>query len=267
MRIVALLLCALMPWAVSADPLRTDYLNSQLISQSTTAVPGGLLMLGLWLEHDAGWHTYWQNPGDSGLPTRMTIEVGGEAQQADFLWPLPERFPLDEQLVNFGYKGRVVLPLVVQLPADLEGESLSISARASWLVCEEACIPGSGEYRMTLPVEPVSRTDRRWQHDFDQAARRQPRQAAGASFRVENQHVVLSIPRAAVPGHPRHWTFFPITPEVVRNSREPQWRRQGRDWVAVLERNEFFTAAPPQFDWLLVRGDDGVQVSAPQARD
>ncbi|PKM21651.1 MAG: thiol:disulfide interchange protein, partial [Gammaproteobacteria bacterium HGW-Gammaproteobacteria-14] len=144
MRIVALLLLILTPWSVAAEPLRTDYLNSQLISQSTTAVPGGLLMLGLWLEHDAGWHTYWQNPGDSGLPTRMTVEIGGEEQQADFLWPLPERFPLDAQLVNFGYKGRVVLPLMVQLPSNLDGDSLSIRARASWLVCEEACIPGSG---------------------------------------------------------------------------------------------------------------------------
>jgi len=142
MRIVALLLLILTPWSVAAEPLRTDYLNSQLISQSTTAVPGGLLMLGLWLEHDAGWHTYWQNPGDSGLPTRMTVEIGGEEQQADFLWPLPERFPLDAQLVNFGYKGRVVLPLMVQLPSNLDGDSLSIRARASWLVCEEACIPG-----------------------------------------------------------------------------------------------------------------------------
>jgi DsbC/DsbD-like thiol-disulfide interchange protein len=247
---------------VSAESLRTDYLTSRLISQSETAVPGIPLLLGLLLEHDAGWHTYWQNPGDSGLPTRISLSINGE-QQGEFHWPLPARFPLDDQLVNFGYKGRVVLPLTVQIPADMEAGSLQIEARASWLVCEDACIPGSGEYRLTLPLASTASPDPRWQADFDKAARRQPRQLpAGSRFTVGVDQVTLRMPKALFPGKPTGWVFFPVTTEVVRNSQEPEWRLDGPGWVAVLEKNEYFTRPPAQFDWLLVRGDDGIHVSA-----
>lgn len=249
--------------AASAEPLHTDHLSSQLVSQTDVAVPGATLLLGLLLEHDPGWHSYWQNLGDSGLPTRIRLTINDEAQQGEILWPLPARFPLDAQLVNFGYKGRVVLPLAVRIPADIKAGSLQIEARASWLVCEDACIPGNGEYRLTLPLASQAAVDSRWQADFDKSARRQPRQLPiGSRFTVGADQVTLRMPKALFPGTPKGWVFFPITPEVVRNSQEPVWQQEGQDWVAVLDRNEYFTALPAQFDWLLVRGDSGIRVSA-----
>lgn len=263
MRILALCLIALVAPCYGTESMRTDHLTSQLISHTRSVAPGDLLMLGLLLEHDSGWHTYWQNPGDSGLPTRISLTINGEQQQSEILWPLPVRFPLDDQLVNFGYKGRVVLPLTVQIPADIKTESLQIEARASWLVCEDACIPGSGEYRLTLPLARQAAVDSRWQADFDRAARRQPRQLpAGSRFAVGAGQVTLRMPKALFPGKPKGWVFFPITPEVVRNSQEPVWRQDGQDWMTELDRNEYFTVLPAQFDWLLVRGDSGIRVSA-----
>ncbi len=263
MRILALCLIALVLPCYAAESVRTDHLTSQLVSHSRSVAPGGLLVLGLLLEHDKGWHSYWQNPGDSGLPTKISLTVNGEPQQSEILWPLPTRFPLDDQLVNFGYKGRVVLPLTVQIPADIEAEALQIEARASWLVCEDACIPGSGEYRLILPLASSASPEPRWQADFDRAARRQPRQLpSGSRFTVGADQVILRMPKALFPGRPGAWGFFPIGTEVVRNSQEPVWRQQGQDWVTELDKNEYFNRLPAQFDWLLVRGDDGIRVSA-----
>ncbi|MFN3713337.1 MAG: protein-disulfide reductase DsbD domain-containing protein [Alcanivoracaceae bacterium] len=267
MRIMAtlMLMTLLMtaPLKAVAEAVRTDYLQSRLVSQHSSVTPGGVLMLGLLLEHDQGWHTYWQNPGDSGLETQMTVKVAGEDHQVQFLWPLPQRVPLDAQLVNFGYKDRVLLPALLPLPPDLPPGPLQIEASASWLVCEEACIPGAADYALTVTLAAAVQADSRWQADFDRSARRQPREAAaGSHFTVSGNQVRLRMPRALFPGNPSQWVFFPETAEIVRNSGEPAWRRQGQDWVAVLDRNEFFTRVPAQFDWLLVRGDDGIRVSA-----
>jgi DsbC/DsbD-like thiol-disulfide interchange protein len=263
MRIMAMMLLMMFPPLAVAEAVHTDYLKSRLVSQHASVSPGGVLMLGLLLEHDEGWHTYWENPGDSGLETRMTVRFAGQEYPLQFLWPLPQRVPLDAQLVNFGYKGRVLLPALVPLPQDLPPGPLQIEASASWLVCEEACIPGSADYALVVKVSDVVTTDLRWQADFDRSARRQPRQApAGSRFTLAGEKVQLRMPRALFPGNPSQWVFFPRTAEIVRNSGEPAWRRQGQDWVAVLDRNEFFTRAPAQFDWLLVRGDDGIRVSA-----
>lgn len=250
-------------WVASAgatEPLRTDHLTTTLVSQQSRITAGQPLLLGLLLEHDPHWHTYWQNPGDSGLPTRLSVQVGqGEEQEVSPLWPLPARIPLDQRLVNFGYEGRELLPFLVTVPAQQSGP-LTIRVRASWLVCQEACIPGQGEYQLTLPLEQDVSI---WQADFDRAARRQPRVLpSGSEFRIDGDWVWLRIPRQTFPGRPQDREFFPVTPDLVRNSAEPHWQRRGRYWETALPKGEFFTSAPAQAEWLLVQGDDGVLVTA-----
>src|SRR5690606_26296653 len=111
----------------------------------------------------------------------------------------------------------------------------------------EACIPGSASYQLSLPVATVAQADSRWQEDFALAARRQPRQMpAGSGYQLDGEQIILRMPRSLFPGNPSAWTFFPQTTEVVRNSQLPQWRRQGSDWVAVIDRNEYFTRSPAQ---------------------
>ena len=34
--------------------------------------------LALGIKNDKGWHTYWKNPGDAGLPTKIAITQNGE---------------------------------------------------------------------------------------------------------------------------------------------------------------------------------------------
>ncbi|MDP3544521.1 MAG: thioredoxin family protein [Elusimicrobiota bacterium] len=79
----------------------------------------------LRLVHDAGWHTYWTNPGDSGLaPTLSTGTLE---------FPAPERI-VAGPLTSFGYSGEVLLPAT--LPKGVK------TVTATWLECAEVCIPG-----------------------------------------------------------------------------------------------------------------------------
>ena len=75
--LLALLAVLLVPATArpASDPVRTDHLDSRLVAQAAAAVPGQTLTLGLLLEHDPHWHTYWRNPGDSGLPTRIELDL------------------------------------------------------------------------------------------------------------------------------------------------------------------------------------------------
>ncbi|MFY8135581.1 MAG: protein-disulfide reductase DsbD domain-containing protein, partial [Aquimonas sp.] len=137
--------------AAESELLHTDHLRSRLVAASDAAVPGQTLKLGLLLQHDKGWHTYWKNPGDSGLPTRMEFGLHEGLVVGEIEWPLPERQPAGG-LVNFGYSHTELLPVSVALPADFASQAIAITLKASWLICELECIPGSGEYRLELPV-------------------------------------------------------------------------------------------------------------------
>jgi hypothetical protein len=56
-------------------------------------------------------------------------------------------------VVNYGYENEVVLMVQITPPKDLPvGQSVKIGAKASWLVCKEDCMPGSGDVSLELPV-------------------------------------------------------------------------------------------------------------------
>jgi thiol:disulfide interchange protein DsbD len=60
---VTALVLAVPTVAASADK---DHVRVELIGEKSALVPGERAWVGLRLVHEAHWHTYWVNPGDSG---------------------------------------------------------------------------------------------------------------------------------------------------------------------------------------------------------
>ena len=71
-------------------------------------MPGKPTLVGLKLRMAQEWHTYWKNPGDSGLPTKIqwTLPEGWKA--GEIQWPYPQPLPVGP-LMNYGYDDEVVL--------------------------------------------------------------------------------------------------------------------------------------------------------------
>jgi thiol:disulfide interchange protein DsbD len=162
MRHLLAALVALLPAAALAGesaPVRSARATATLVADQAAVAPGGTLMLGLRLRLAPGWHTYWRNAGDAGAPPEVTLTLPEGATSGAIAWPAPERIAYGP-LVNFGYHGEILLPLPVQLPATLPpGSEATIAAIATWLVCEQVCIPEEGAFRLTLPVEAAPRPD------------------------------------------------------------------------------------------------------------
>jgi thiol:disulfide interchange protein DsbD len=109
--------------------------------------PGQPLWLGLKIEHQPHWHTYWKNPGDSGLPTTLGWTLPAGFAAGDIEWPTPRQLPIGP-LMNFGYEDTLLLPVAVTVPADFSGAALNVSLRADWLVCKDVCIPEGGDFAL-----------------------------------------------------------------------------------------------------------------------
>ena len=117
----------------------TPYVQAELVAHAPQGVAAGQpLWLGLRIQHQPQWHTYWKNPGDSGLPTELHWQLPEGWQAGDVAWPLPHRIPIGT-LVNYGYEGDVLLPVPVTVPpswALAAGASdVEVRLRATWLVC------------------------------------------------------------------------------------------------------------------------------------
>lgn len=126
--------------------------KAKLIGAYATVEPGQTLWIGLEHVIYPGWHTYWVNPGDSGAQTELDWAIEGPAVAGDIAWPLPERIPYLE-LMNFGFKGTVLMPIPVTIdPSAVPGTEIILKARGRWLVCDQVCIPEEGDVSLSMSV-------------------------------------------------------------------------------------------------------------------
>lgn len=134
----------------------TELVRAVLLADSTAVVPGKNMRLGILLHLAPGWHVYWRNPGDAGLATSLKWKLPEGFSAGPIEWPLPKRIVEPGDLMVFGYKDRVLLPVEINVPQTIEEAEVTFEVQADWLVCEKICIPGSAEISLTLPVEPAT---------------------------------------------------------------------------------------------------------------
>jgi thiol:disulfide interchange protein/DsbC/DsbD-like thiol-disulfide interchange protein len=139
--------------ALTADPppLDAPKVAVELIAPVTAIRAGEPLTIGLRQVITPHWHTYWKNPGDSGEPTKLTWKLPDGFTASQINWPIPEAIPVGP-LTNFGYSDEVLLPVTITPPASLAATSITLEAKAEWLVCEKICIPEEKTVSLTLPV-------------------------------------------------------------------------------------------------------------------
>ena len=98
--------------AAWAKPVQTDHVEAELIAERTAIEPGKPVHVGLRLKMDNEWHTYWRNPGDTGLPTTIAWKLPKGFAAGDIEWPAPHRIDI-ATLANYGYGNEIVLPVTL----------------------------------------------------------------------------------------------------------------------------------------------------------
>src|SRR5712692_2432195 len=132
--LVASVLAIAAPAGAASPTTATEPVAARLVPEIRSIAPGGTLWVDLHLDIAPGWHTYWRNPGDSGLPTEIAWTLPAGFGAGDILWPVPERFVLGA-IGNYGYAGSTDLLVPIAAPAALApGSTIHLEAAAHWLV-------------------------------------------------------------------------------------------------------------------------------------
>jgi thiol:disulfide interchange protein DsbD len=129
-----------------------ELVQANLIADTTTIVPGKAFTAGLLLKAVPGWHTYWQYPGDAGIPTEINWHLPAGWKTGPIQWPIPQKLSEPGGIEIYGYHGEVLLMMRVTPPATVAEKSAHLAGDVDWLVCEKVCIPGSGKVALDLPV-------------------------------------------------------------------------------------------------------------------
>lgn len=125
--------------------------QAELLLSDDAAKPGETVLAGVHLKMESGWHTYWINPGEAGMTTKIDWQLPPGVTAGEIQWPLPTRIP-PADVTTYGYENDVVLLVPLKLAADLKPGPLDLKAKVSWLECKEQCIPAGGSVEATLTV-------------------------------------------------------------------------------------------------------------------
>lgn len=258
--VILLLLCCI--FANPATGATTGWqsakhLQAELVSEYQQVRPGQTVQLALHFVPDEHWHTYWQNPGDSGLPTRLSWQLPTGVTVGGIKWPAPQAIAVPP-LMNYGFEGQTILLSDMVIAPDYSADTLTIGLQADWLVCAEVCIPAEAQFSLTLPVagEAVLASD--YSGLFVQAATQLPKPlAVQGQFDVSGGafSAVLTLPETL-----RISTFFVAASELVDHAAAQQISLNGKQLLLQQSLNTYFSAAPAQLDMVL-RTEDGSSYS------
>jgi len=217
----------------AASSVTADHVTIS-ISLEAAAAPGKTVWAAITQAIAPGWHTYWRNPGDSGLATTVSWEMPSGVIAGETLWPVPEQF-LTDAIVNFGYKDRatLIVPLTVMRGASVHGAT----ARANLflLECEHICIPEAVSVDLDLSKRSGPPAL------FASARALLPRPFNGG-VRVNSNLNTLTVTmsyRAIRAADASTLHFYPATPSVINYDIAPRIEVEGNTvrWHAVLSRS------------------------------
>ncbi|MBM2839948.1 MAG: cytochrome c biosis protein transrane region [Bacteroidetes bacterium] len=162
-RVVFQLVCVVLTVSVAVgqvpQSLKTSsgknkhHTSIELVSSVKTIRPGGKFLVGVLMKMDPGWHTYWKNSGESGLPTQIDWRLPEGFTAGEIQWPLPHKYNESGDILTYGYEAENMLIVEITAPSSLQSDTqTALRANVHWLECENICIPGDDSVEVTLPV-------------------------------------------------------------------------------------------------------------------
>ena len=237
------LACSLAACAALAAPVvKTEHVEAQLLAERETAQAGKPAAVGLKLRMAEHWHTYWKNPGDSGLPTRIQWVLPEGWKAGEISWPYPKPLPVGP-LMNYGYEDEVLLLTELTPAASAKPGQYAVKANAEWLVCKDICIPEKGTLDLTVTVAAAEGPiDPKVAAHFERARGQLPFDPGGWKFEsaMAGKSLVVKLTAPAGAQLPQKLTFFPERELLIEPAAPQKVTREGN-----ALRIEMKLAEPP----------------------
>ena len=255
----------LSPAARPSAEVSTPQVRARLLVQASQGVLAGQsVWLGLELTHQPDWHTYWRQPGDSGLPTQLEWQLPAGVSAGDIVWPLPRKLRAGP-LTNYGYDGTTLLVVPLQVDARAaQAPQLDIRLHANWLVCRLECIPQEGDFALTLPTQ-VSQAAHA--PAFDAVLRQQPPATPlQARAQFDGPHLAFTLDGLPPAMRQQRVYIFPEQGELLHSATEqhPLALQSWQDQVlrVRLPQSAQRHASPSSLGLLLTSGEGTARVAA-----
>jgi thiol:disulfide interchange protein DsbD len=114
--------------------------NARIVVDSYWLEKSRSVPIGVLVELEEGWHIYWRNSGDTGIPTSIEFDLPEGINVSEIQWAVPKVFEYDG-LASFGYDKQVLLLTELIIPGNYKSNSVSVIVKLKSLICKDVCIP------------------------------------------------------------------------------------------------------------------------------
>jgi thiol:disulfide interchange protein len=234
-----------------AEPVTAPHVEVQLVAAQESFQWGKPMRVAIRWEIENGWHLYWRNPGDSGEAPKISWKLPDGFAVTKTFWPTPRPIAVPP-LRNYGFEKELLLVTEIQPPAS--GSALGsapISAEASWLVCQESCIPGSATLNLELPANEAAPQPSQYAEAFSavQAQWPSPQSPWQFAVKIEDDFVHLE---GKGPVQFEDAYFFANDRVLFRHAEDQPFEKTDDGWRLKLPKKNTFPAKLDRLAGVLV---------------
>lgn len=229
--------------SIAASTATTPHFTAELVAESLTPAAGKNLTVAIVIEPQAGWHTYWSNPGEIGLPPdpHWTLPAGVTAGTLQH--PVPTQMVV-EDIISHVHEGTTILLSDFALDSTLASATrLPIGLKLDVLICSESlCIPENVTVDLVL-VTGDGAADSAVASLFAQARSQLPKTfTPELTYTITDTDLQLQLPEL-LPANIVVAQFFPDTDGQVVRGKQTLRTKSGQR-VLTIPRNGLPTDAP-----------------------
>lgn len=185
-------------------------IHFELIAKESSFAANRPLSLAIRVKLAEGWHAYWKNPGESGMPLHIEWTLPEGFTLTKLQWPTPKRFEV-EGIVGYGYEDEVFFLTEITPPKNLPAETpLPIKANVRWLACSDSmCLPGDSDLTLNFPLSNFSDNS----SVFNKARAALPQKMASIKATRSDHFIEIQLKSSAATLE--HVYFYPETKATI----------------------------------------------------
>lgn len=232
---------------------KAPHIEVALVAEQSQVQPGQTVWVGVHQKIDKDWHTYWSNPGDSGLAPTMTWTLPKGVTASRLVWPVPHKIHV-KHLANYGYEGQVLLMSEIKVPSSFAGKTLQLGGSFSWLVCKEECIPGKAKLALEIPVAQSAKPSQE-KALFQTFRNKLPQVNPKLQFKAEEEGKLLKLTFQVPESFAKQWqpvSFYPQTSSMLHNATKQSFTKLGTTWSVKVPKNDYYTGGVEKLKGLLL---------------
>jgi len=270
LRYIFIIFCAVLCFSGTAQAQFLDSpknIKATLQAETSQPAPGSTFTLAIVMKPDAGWHGYWENPGDAGagLQLNWTLPQGIKAGKPRF--PIPEKLIISG-LMNFTYEG--THSFLVDLTIDKNitiNSQIPINVEADWLACtDRICVPERDNLSVNLSIGDGKISDASKQIFGDYRSKLATPLDQEAHYQINGNQIAIAIPLPANAEITDPY-FFPLEHPLINYQAPQKIKRNGDMLILTTDLDEF---GPKGFTGSLggiirIAEDQGIELTATPA--